>query len=114
MTATASDPSAYAPNIDWTAAWATLRRRWCGAGRPTRTSADLADHLSAVLGRPISRQRVAQWATGSDPDHARRPPFDVVSVLLTELGLDLRVDARGRTALVPAASGSAQAARAAS
>lgn len=84
--------------VNWPAVWATLRRKWCAATTPARTSTDLAAWLTERAGRNVTKQAVSQWATGSDPAH-RRPPEDLVLLLLGDLRLRMAVSGDGRVTL---------------
>ena len=77
--------------------YATLRRKWCNGERSNR---DLAAFLTERLGRPVRWQACSTWATGRDPGHTN-VPWDVVAVLLAELGYDLRTTSDGTCSLMP-------------
>jgi hypothetical protein len=83
------------PNWNLNEVFSILRRRWCEAS-PGRNSASLTDHLNLMLGQAYSRQAVSQWATGTDK---RKPPQEVIMLLLDELGLELRYDGSGKARL---------------
>lgn len=88
-------------SLNLCATFATLRRRWIAAGND-RTNVALAAFLSTKLGRTVTPQSCSTWSTGSDARHSS-PPWDVVAVLLTDLGLAITFDGVGNARIGKAA-----------
>ncbi|NRA04353.1 MAG: hypothetical protein HRU00_17330 [Myxococcales bacterium] len=63
--------------------FAELRRRWIEA-EPGRSSVKLGEHLG------FRKQTISSFATGAEK---RVPPWPAVFILLSELGLELRINA---------------------
>lgn len=67
----------------------TLRKLWRDQGKEAgeqRRFQDLAESLSAHLGIKVTPQKLAQWATASDP---RRPPWGAIYWLMNATGYEV-------------------------